>query len=96
MLLAGCKKATKGTFHENFLGYSVMKGLQGFAALGVILHHVTQIVTRYGQFDKGLINVMNDAGVFFTALFFFCSGFYMWYSIYCLEKMKRRDCLYGR
>lgn len=24
VLLAGCKKAPKGTFHENFLGYSVM------------------------------------------------------------------------
>ena len=74
-LFAGCKKAPKGTYHENFLGYSVMKGLQGFAALGVILHHVTQTVTGYGQHDKGIINVMNDAGVFFTALFFFCSGY---------------------
>lgn len=75
VLLAGCKKAPKGTYHENFLGYSVMKGLQGFAALGVILHHVTQTVTGYGQHDKGIINVMNDAGVFFTALSFFCSGY---------------------
>ena len=75
LLLVGCKRAEKGTFHENFLSHSVMKKLQGFAAMGVILHHVTQIVTQYGRFNKGLINVMVDAGVFFTALFFFCSGY---------------------
>lgn len=75
LLVIGCKRAAKGVFHENFLDYSVMKGLQGFAAMGVILHHVTQIVTQYGRYNKGLINVMVDAGVFFTALFFFCSGY---------------------
>lgn len=75
LLILGCRKATKGIFHEDFLDHSVMKGLQGFAAVGVILHHVTQIVTQYGSYDRGLINVMNDAGVFFTALFFFCSGY---------------------
>ena len=75
VLFAGCKKVKKDTFHEDFLAHPVMKNLQGFAALGVVLHHVTQIVTQYGQHDKGLINVMNDAGVLFTALFFFCSGY---------------------
>lgn len=75
MLVIGCRRAEKGMFHENFLDHSVMKGLQGFAAMGVILHHVTQTVTQYGRYDKGLINIMVDAGVFFTALFFFCSGY---------------------
>ena len=75
LLVMGCKKAENGSFHKTFLDHSVMKGLQGFAAMGVVLHHVTQIVTQYGQHDKGLINVMNDAGVLFTALFFFCSGY---------------------
>ncbi len=75
LLVWGCKRAPKGCFHEDFLDYSVMKNLQGFAAMGVILHHVTQTVTQYGRFNKGLINVMVDAGVFFTALFFFCSGY---------------------
>lgn len=75
LLVLGCRKAAKGEIHGDFLDYSVMKNLQGFAAMGVILHHVTQIVTQYGRYDKGLINVMNDAGVFFTALFFFCSGY---------------------
>ena len=73
LLVWGCKRVLKGEFHEDFLDYSVMKNLQGFAAMGVILHHVTQIVTQYGRYNKGLINVMVDGGVFFTALFFFCS-----------------------
>lgn len=75
LLVWGCKRAQKGSFHEDFLEQSVMKNLQGFAAMGVILHHVTQTVTQYGRYNKGLINVMVDAGVFFTALFFFCSGY---------------------
>ena len=71
----GCKKAKKGTFHEDFLSYPVIKGVQGFAALAVILHHVTQEVTQYGRYYKGAINVFVDAGVLFTGLFFFCSGY---------------------
>ena len=75
VLVWGCKKAKKGTFHEDFLSYPVIKGVQGFAALAVILHHVTQEVTQYGRYYKGAINVFVDAGVLFTGLFFFCSGY---------------------
>lgn len=75
ILVWGCKKAKKGTFHEDFLSYPVIKGVQGFAALAVILHHVTQEVTQYGRYYKGAINVFVDAGVLFTGLFFFCSGY---------------------
>jgi len=75
VLILGCKIAGKGTFHEDFLSYPIVKGLQGFAALAVILHHVTQEVTQYGRYDKGIINVFVDAGVLFTGLFFFFSGY---------------------
>lgn len=75
VLVLGCKIAKKGEFHEDFMEYSVVKGLQGFAALGVILHHVTQEVTQYGRYYKGVINVFVDAGVLFTGLFFFFSGY---------------------
>ena len=75
VLVLGCKIAKKGEFHEDFMEYSVVKGLQGFAALGVILHHVTQEVTQYGRYHKGAINVFVDAGVLFTGLFFFFSGY---------------------
>lgn len=75
VLAWGCKMAKKGEFHEDFLSYPIVKGVQGFVALAVILHHVTQEVTQYGRYDKGAINVFVDAGVLFTGLFFFCSGY---------------------
>ena len=75
LLVAGCKLAKKKTFHEDFLDYPAMKSLQGFVAMAIILHHVTQTVTQYGQFNKGLINILVDAGVLFTGLFFFSSGY---------------------
>ena len=90
LLVWGCKKAGKGLFHENFLDYSVSKGLQGFAAMGVILHHVTQEVTQYGRYDKGLINVFVDAGVLFTGMFFFFSGYGLMISL-----MTKEDYLNG-
>lgn len=84
LLLSGCKLAKKKTYHEDFLDYSVMKGLQGCTAMAIILHHLTQTVTQYGQYDKGLINILVDAGVLFTGLFFFCSGYGLMTSL--LEK----------
>lgn len=90
LLVFGCKFAKKKTFHEDFLDYPVMKGLQGFAAMAVILHHVTQTVTQYGQHDKGIINILVDAGVLFTGLFFFCSGYGLMTSL-----LKKEDYLKG-
>lgn len=84
LLILGCKLAKKKTYHEDFLDYSVMKGIQGFAAMAIILHHLTQTVTQYGQYNKGLINILVDAGVLFTGLFFFCSGYGLMTSL--LEK----------
>ncbi len=75
LLLSGCKLAKKKTFHEDFLDYSTMKGLQGFIAMAIIIHHLTQIVTQYGQYNRGLINIFVNAGVLFTGFFFFCSGY---------------------
>lgn len=90
VLVIGCKKADKGEVHEDFLDYSIVKGLQGFAALGVILHHVTQEVTQYGRYYKGTINVFVDAGVLFTGLFFFFSGYGLFLSL-----MKKEEYLKG-
>ena len=89
LLISGCKLAKKKTFHEDFLDYPVMKSIQGFAAMAIILHHVTQTVTLYGQFNKGLINILVDAGVLFTGLFFFCSGYGLMTSL--LEKENYLD-----
>lgn len=85
VLLLGVKKAKKGEFHEDFLSLDVSKGLQGFAALGIILHHTTQSICNVGTPNpfkyQGMISIFNDYGVAFTAIFFFFSGYGLYTSL---------------
>ena len=90
LLCAGVKVAKKGEFFDDFLSLDISKGLQGFAAVAIMLHHMTQTVTQYGQHDKGLIGIMNDSGVLFTGMFFFFSGYGLYTSF-----MKKEDYLKG-
>lgn len=75
LLLWGVKRAPKGKFFDNFLDLDITKGLQGLTAVAIMLHHLTQKVTNYGQIDKGAIAIMNDVGVLLTGIFFFFSGY---------------------
>lgn len=75
LLVIGAKGRRKGEFHEDFLDLEVSKSLQGFAAIGVMLHHLSQSVTQYNAVDKGLINFMSEVGIYFTGIFFFFSGY---------------------
>ena len=69
-------KLKKGKeFHEDAFSLDKTKGLQGFCAIGIMLHHMAQMVTQNNSLDKGLLNVFCDIGVFFVGMFFFCSGF---------------------
>lgn len=74
----------KKTFHEDAFSLSITKGIQGFCAVGIILHHLAQTVTQNGKLDKGMLNIMCDLGVFFVGVFFFCSG----YGVYTSLKTK--------
>ena len=79
LLLWGGKLARgKGTFHEDSTSLEVTKALRGFAALGVILHHISQehaFQVSAGQGHHGELSIFVNAGFFFVAIFFFCSGF---------------------
>ncbi len=75
LMLFGAKLAKKKTFHEDFLSLQNAKILQGIAALGVMLHHLTQSITNYGAVYKGPITEFNWFGVLFTSIFFFFSGY---------------------
>ena len=79
LLLWGGKLARgKGTFHEDSTSLEVTKSLRGFAALGVILHHISQeqAFQMLGKsYGKGALGIFVNAGFFFVAIFFFCSGF---------------------
>ena len=68
-------------FHENSSSLEVMKSLRGFAAIGVILHHISQ----QGAFQRanmngkawvpGELSIFVNAGFLFVAIFFFASGY---------------------
>ena len=59
-------------FNEDFASLDTMKSLRGFAAIGVILHHISQ--EDIFQKSKVLTPFVN-AGAYFVAIFFFCSGY---------------------
>lgn len=69
-------KAKRGKeFYEDAFCLDKTKGLQGFCAIGIMLHHMAQIITQNNQLDKGFLNLFCDIGVVFVGIFFFCSGF---------------------
>ena len=66
--------------HDDFFVQS--KRIKAAACLLIILHHLVQKISVYGQIDKGPINVFNDFGYLFTAIFFFYSGYGLLASLY--------------
>ena len=62
----------KNEFNEDFLSLETMKSLRGFAAIGVILHHISQQQTFQ---QEGILLPFVNAGAYFVAIFFFCSGY---------------------
>lgn len=66
------KLLKKNEFNEDFLSLDTMKSLRGFAALGVILHHISQQQTFQ---QEGILLPFVNAGAYFVAIFFFCSGY---------------------
>lgn len=69
----------KDHFHEDSSSLDSMKSLRGFAAIGVILHHISQEqafqwANNFGT-KPGELSIFVNAGYLFVAIFFFCSGF---------------------
>lgn len=75
ILLWGGKIKKRKEFHEDAFSLEKTKGLQGFCAIGIMLHHMSQVITQNNTLNKGLLNTFCDIGVFFVGIFFFCSGF---------------------
>ena len=67
------------SFHEDSSSLDSMKSLRGFAAIGVILHHISQQDAFQwaggGNGKPGELPIFVNAGYLFVAVFFFCSGF---------------------
>ena len=66
------KFGKKLEFNDDYTSLEVMKSLRGFAAIGVILHHISQ--EQVFQ-EKGIMSAFVYSGAYFVAIFFFCSGY---------------------
>lgn len=69
---ANIKFGKKDQFNDDHASLDAMKSLRGFAAIGVILHHISQ-EDIFQQ--KAVFSAFVNAGAYFVAIFFFCSGF---------------------
>ena len=68
----------KDQFHEDSSSLDSFMSLRGFAAIGVILHHISQedAFQQANGFSKpGELSIFVNAGFLFVAIFFFSSGF---------------------
>ncbi len=62
----------KNEFNDDFTSLEVMKSVRGLAAIGVIFHHISQEWTFQ---ESGVLSPFVNAGAYFVAIFFFCSGY---------------------
>ncbi len=67
-----------GKYNEDYLSRDSMKALQGFAAILIMLHHVSQKTCAYGipqEYLRHGLEPFINMGFLLVALFFFCSGY---------------------
>lgn len=69
ILLFGAKVRIK-SWDDSFLSLGNTKMLQGFCAVLIIIHHISQVLS-----DSKQLSPFNEYGVLFVGIFFFCSGY---------------------
>lgn len=69
---ASNKFGKKDEFNEDYASLDKMMSLRGLAAIGVMIHHISQ---EYPLQEEGLMSAFVNAGAYFVAIFFFCSGY---------------------
>ena len=72
LFIWGISIAPKGKFHTDYITRDVTLSMRGLAAIGVILHHISQ--EELFQ-TKGELGLFLNAGYLYVAIFFFCSGY---------------------
>lgn len=80
ILLLRVKPASKGAWFEDTLSLRPSKGLLGFCAVSIMLHHMSQTIYFAGE-DPGVLMFMVDIGVCFVGMFFFFSGYGLYSSL---------------
>lgn len=72
LAIFGIKFAGFSKFNDDFMSLNKTKALRGIAAVGVILHHISQ----QQIFQKtNTLSFFREIGIYFVAIFFFCSGY---------------------
>ena len=85
LLLWGVKAAPRGELFDDALDLRFAKAVQGIAAVLIMIHHLTQRVTNYGEHYFGPVTGFNEFGVLFTGIFFFFSGYGLYTSLQTKE-----------
>lgn len=80
ILLTGVRPAAKGLWREESLSLKSSKGILGFCAVGIMLHHMSQTI-YFANEDPGVLLFMVDIGVCFVGMFFFFSGYGLYSSL---------------
>lgn len=78
ILFFGAKRAKRGEWNDEFLSLDQTKYLQGFIAICIMLHHISQKVSA-NWIDPKLyipgLDIFTELGYFFVSIFLFCSGY---------------------
>ncbi|MBP5493028.1 MAG: acyltransferase [Clostridiales bacterium] len=77
ILVAGAKASKRHEWQEDPLSLSSSKAIQGFSAVAIILHHLSQdLMEASGPFE-----FLSNCGVLFVGIFFFFSGYGLYTSL---------------
>lgn len=77
LLLLGAKPSKIREWQEEPLSLDKSKAIQGFAAVAIIVHHLSQELTE----QAGAIRFFEGLGVLFVGIFFFFSGYGLYTSL---------------
>ena len=77
ILIAGAKASKRREWQEEPLALGTSKAIQGFSAVAIILHHLSQDLMK----DAGPFEFLSGCGVLFVGIFFFFSGFGLYTSL---------------
>lgn len=74
LLLPGIKLAKRNEFHENPISLKITKGIAGYFAFCVLIHHIVIILSQMPGYNGELI-ILEHIGVLLVGFFFLFSGY---------------------
>lgn len=84
LLFAGAKWYGRGKWNEESMSLEQMKTVQGFSAVCIMFHHLSQKTCASWLPKKYIVHGLDffvPLGYFFVSIFFFCSGYGLYKSL---------------